>query len=1130
MKNLIQLFVTRFVASISIFGALVLFGLIAYFELGIEFFPEISIPVVAVSTPYAGAGPEEVAQELTEPIEDSLATLPGVSSITSTSSEGLSVVIINFNNSTDQDQAAVDVGQRLDTILNSLPSDADAPIVQKFDPSDEPILDIAVAAPGVSLTELQRYVDDNVTPALQRVEGIADVSLVGEIDRQFQVLLNPDQLGSYNLSPGQVVNAIRASATDLPIGSLDVSNGRILLTGRNTPGSLEAVAAIPVDSARGVSVSDVATVRDSSQDLESFSRVNGEQVVLLEAQKTSGGNSVAAANRVAQALEDLELPEGYSAEVVTDTTEFTEAVVSDTLVEIAIAVAAVGLTMLFFVGRLGTLLGVILAIPISITGAFIAFFFLGFTFNLMTLLAITVAVGLVVDDSIVVAENIDRYRDRNPQEGVVVGAAEVSTPVLASTLALLAVFLPISFLPGVIGDFFATFGLSMVAMIVFSYLASIFFLPMLLAYIPNPLPPGWRDLPRALGKAKSDAYWGLNLFKRIWFWVLIVGVAAFLYTQLGPLWLLALLAVPFILVAARYLGRLVSYLLGAVALSVYSFGDAITNVTRDAYVSSLGSVLARPWTVLVVAALLFSTLVFVAPRIGFNFTPPDDSGLLSATVELPSGVNLDEGNAVATRVERALLDDPLIETLQVTVGASDQNGVSSAGRIALGIQLVGKDERTRTTNEYAVVYQGRIEEALANVPEADISVQAGDAAGGPPPSDVYNLTLASNDFGALQEREPEIIRYLESLPYLRNVGSSLESTVSEQVFVLNNAQLTGTGLSASDVYSTLRTYNVGTEAAQVRSGGEDIPIQVQVNPRFVRDEQALISLPIFAPGLESRVPINSLGRFESRAAPTTLSRSNQTYSVNFEANLTTSAPPLLTVRTEIEEGLRQEGLIGDAVNIGDSGELDLVGDLARNGPIAFGLALLLTYLVIATQFNSFRFPVYLLLTVPLALIGVFWTFLFTGTSFDIISVLGVIMLIGLVVKNAILLLDVLFEQLREGEGSSLKEALIEAGRLRFRPIVMTAVTVVIISAPLLLGLGEGAEFRRPLGLVILAGVLTSSLLTFYVVPAAFYQFERRNFERGEGGSGEVAEAERRRAPTVVAPQRTPRPQTAESKS
>ena len=1124
MKSLIRLFVTRFVASISIFGALVLFGLVAYFELGIEFFPEISIPVVAVSTPYAGAGPEEVAQEVTEPIEDALATLPGVNSITSTSSEGLSVVVINFNNSADQDQAAVDVGQRLDTILNNLPSDADTPIVQKFDPSDEPILDIAVSAPGVSLTELQQYVDDNVTPVLQRVEGIADVSLVGEVDRQFQVLLNPDQLDAYNLSPAQVANAIRASATDLPIGSLDVANGRILLTGRNTPESLEAVSSISVDSERGIEVSDVATVRDSSEDLESFSRVDGEQVVLLEAQKTSGGNSVAAANSVERALEELELPQGYSAEVVSDTTEFTEAVVSDTLVEIAIAVAAVGLTMLFFVGRLGTLLGVILAIPISIMGAFIAFFLLGFTFNLMTLLAITVAVGLVVDDSIVVAENVDRYRDRDPKEGVVVGAAEVSTPVLASTLALLAVFLPISFLPGVIGDFFATFGLSMVAMISFSYLAAIFFLPMLLAYIPNPLPPGWRDLPRALGRTGRDARWGLTLYRRIWFWVLMVAVAAALYTQLGLIWLLGLLAVPFILVAARYLGRIILYLLGAVALSIYRVGNAITNVTRDAYVASLRGVLTRPWVVLVVAALLFSSLVFVAPRIGFNFTPPDDSGLLSATVELPTGVNLDESNAVAAEVERALLNDPLVETLQTTVGASDQNGVSGPGRIAFSIQLVGKDERSRTTNEYAVVYQQRIEEALANSPEADISVQAGDAGGGPPPSDVYTLTLASNDFSQLQEREPDVIRYLESVPYLRNVSSSLESTVSEQVFMLNRAQLTGTGLSATDVYSTLRAYNVGTEAAQVRSGGEDIPIQVQVNPRFVRDEQALISLPIFAPGLESRVPISSLGRFESRAAPTTLSRSNQTYSVNFEANLIPGAPPLLTVRNEMEEGLRAEGLIGGEVDIGDDGELDLVGDLATYGPIAFGLALLLTYLVIATQFNSFRFPVYLLLTVPLALIGVFWTFFFTGTSFDIISVLGVIMLIGLVVKNAILLLDVLFEQLREGERTSLKEALLEAGRLRFRPIVMTAVTVVIISAPLLLGLGEGAEFRQPLGLVILAGVLTSSLLTFYVVPAAFYQFERGNFE-GEGADT----AERPRTPVVATP-RTPRPQTAESKS
>ncbi len=1119
MKNLVKLFVARYVATISIFGALILFGGVSYLGLGIDLFPEIEIPIVSVVTTYPGAGSEEVVRQLSEPIEGTLSTLPGISSVTSTSSEGLSIVTAEFNAGTNVDEAAIDVSGRVNTVLGELPADANAPTVQKFDNAAQPIVTIAVTAPGVELSDVQTYVEDNVQTALQRVEGVADVSVTGPTAREVQVLVDPARLAAYDLSPAQVAAAVETSALDLPIGDITFSGSRILLTGRNTPETVGAIEEIQVDSARGIRVVDVATVRDTSAEVVTYARVDGEPVVLLEVRKTSGSNSVAIGNNVESAVEALTLPAGYTARIVTDTTAETETTVTGTIEEIYIAIAAVAVVMMFFVGRLGTIFAVVLAIPISIAGAFILFGVAGFTLNLITLLSITVAVGLVVDDSIVVAENIDRFQGMgyDRKEAVIRGAGEVSTAVLAATLSLLAVFLPISFLPGIIGDFFRQFGLSMAAMVAFSYLASMFFLTMVLAYLPNPLPPGWRALPKALGTLGADLRWVASLLRNVWLYILVVAAAAALYFLgpvfgLSPVVAVAALLLPAALLVLRYVGRLILHVLGAISLTLYRAGDWVTNATRDAYAKSLAVVLNYAWVVLGLAALLAGTLFFVFPRIGFIFTPPEDNGQLVITMELPTGTSLDQTNFLASELETYLFADPLVETVQTTVGVGDTTGDSSPSRASLTADL--SEMRTASTDELAVTYEARLGTVLAGYPEAELSVasEAGDAftnAG-------YTLNLTSSDLGLLRERELAIRTVLSENPNLRNVESSLAASLSERVFVIDNAGLTGSGLTPAAIYETLRTYNTGSTAGTLRTDGDEYDIVVRANPLDIEDEQTLLSLPIYAPELETEVPIGQFGRFETRDAPSTINRANQAYALDFTADLAPEAEPLLTVTNEIEVTLRDGGLIDGRVVQGSAGGLDLLGDLVLYGPIAFALALLLNYLVIGTQFNSFKFPLYLLVTVPLALIGALWLLYATGTALDVIGVLGVVMLIGLVTKNAILLLEVLMERINEegGKVTSLKDALVEAGRLRFRPIVMTTATVAIISLPLILGFGEGAELRYSLGLTILGGVVTSALLTFYVVPAAFYQFERKNFERNQEDSGSQTTSSRTAEPTA----------------
>ena len=1109
MINLVAFFVQRFVLAISIFLAIFLFGLVGFLNTGISLLPEVDIPVVSVSTAYPGASPTEVVDQISEPIESALTSLEGLNTISSTSSEGFSLVVVEFTSGTDPDEAATDVNQQVSAIVNTLPGNAETPSVDTFDPNDQPILDVAIAAAGASLSAVQTFVEDEVELALQRTEGVADISIISPVEQQVEVLLDPAVLSGFNLSPQAVANAIRSFAVTVPAGDLRVGEERILLIGRNTPSNLAQVEEIPVDSARGLRVRDVAVVRDTTTDQESFTRLNGAPVVTLEVRKRSGANSVETAQRVRETLAGLDLPETYTAEIIGDETTFIANTVSATSSQIFLVVFIVAFVVLIFVGNLGAVFSVMLAVPISLAGALIFFNLLGFTFNIITLLAITVAIGIVVDDSIVIAENITRLRERGlrGREAVIQGAGEVSAAVLASTLSLLAVFLPISFLPGQIGEFFSQFGLTLAFTIVFSYLEALFFLTVRMAYLPNPLPPTWSQLGGAASRIGADARVILSALSRVWFWVLFAAFAAGLYFA-GPnlfslgvpsfVYPLGALLLPLALFLGLYLGRLLLFFVGAIARTCYEGGNWLITKLRSGYGSLLNVLLSNAVFVMIGAAALFASLFFVAPRLGFNFTPPIDSGQLSVSLELPPGTSLTETNRVAGNVEQALLSDPLVTQVLATIGAQGSNqglatGNANAERAEFLVELVGKDERPKQTGALAVDFEGKLEEVLADEVNVDLNVSAAQQAG-PPGTAEYQLDLGSSDLEALRERTDAALAVLQDTPGLRNPEASLSETVSEQVFVINTSELISAGLSVEEVYGTLRAYNVGLDAAQVRREGEEFPILVRANPRVLADQQALLSLPVFPQGGGGSVQLGTLGRFESREAPSAISRTNQTFSAALTASTAPDGPPLSVVRANVEQTLQREGLLDGRVSLLTEGT-DLTGDLQRVAPIAFGLALLLNYLVIASQFNTFRYPLYILLSVPLALVGAMWLFYITGTALDINSVLGFVILIGLVTKTAILLLDVV--QSRQQEGVDLREALLEAGKLRFRPILMTTLTVIVIGLPLLFGGGEGSEFRRPLGLVILGGVVSSSLLTLFVVPAAFYLFERGRFEKEE---------------------------------
>ncbi|MBZ9713556.1 efflux RND transporter permease subunit [Deinococcus multiflagellatus] len=1092
---LVRFSVRNYVFSIGIFVMLVLAGLVATFRLGVELLPNFEVPVLAVSTAYPGANPDQVDREVSRRIEDAVSTLAGVVDINTTSVTNQSAVVITFTDDTDIDSAANSVSQAVAAIRAALPDGSEAPVVQKFDPNDTPILTLALLGGSAPPAQVTALAEDVLVPRLERIDGVADVSLTGGPERQVQVLLDPARLQAYNLTPARVTGAISASALDLPAGAVAQGGTQTQFSTRNTPRSAAEVARIPLDS--GVQVGDVARVRDTAAEPTSLARVNGQPAVLLSVRKGSGTNSVAVTDRVRAAMEAQPLPKGYALTLASDTTRETRATVKDTFKEFLIAVGAVGVICLLFLGRLNTVFAVVLAIPISISAAPLLFSLLGFTFNIISLLAIIVAIGIVVDDSIVVAENVQRYRDLgySPVRSVLLGGSEVFSAVTAASFSLLAVLLPLSFMPGILGQFFSQFGLGIAAAIALSWLESLLFLTVRMAYTQNPEPVTWREVPGILGRFPLLLRQSLAGVRTLpgWLGLALAGAALTAGLRAAGLALpvalgLAVLLAPLGLAVVRYLLTVLYAVLEALTGTLHGLTNRGVQATARAYARSLGGALRRPWAVMAVAGLFLLSAGLALRGVGFAFTPQTDSGSLTVDLDLPTGTDLQTTNRLTRQVEENLLARPEVRLVQTSVGAGSLTGGNNPNAASLTVTLIPKSERPGIETLVAR-YLRDLQRVAASVPGTEVLVAS--QQGGPGGSADITLALTAPNQALLVQRNREVVRLLSQDPNLRTVESSLSATRQERTFVPDPTRLSGTGLSASDVAQALRTYNDGSVAGRVRDGDRSVDIVVRLDPALISGEQSLLSQTLYSQALGANLTLGELGGFALAQAPATLSRLNKAYTATLDINLVDGGPNPFAYQQELVKRVEKAGLLSGGVTLGNAsafGSAGLTGDLVFYGPILMLVAVLLTYLVLGSQFNSFRYPVYLLLPVPIAIVGALWTLNFFGVNLDVITVLGMVILLGLSTKNSILYLEFVTERVRT---LPLREALIEAAELRFRPIIMTTLTVLVISVPLILGQGEGAEFRRGLGIVILGGVITSTLLTFYVVPSVFWQFERR---------------------------------------
>jgi hydrophobic/amphiphilic exporter-1 (mainly G- bacteria), HAE1 family len=1075
----IKFSVSRYVFSIGIFVAVVLLGIISIPRLGVDLLPNFEVPVLAVSTSYAGATPDQVDLNISRKIEDAVSTLSGVSDIRSTSVSGQSAVIITYQNGTDINSAANAVSQAVAGIRGTLPTAADAPVVQKFDPNAQPIITLSLLGGAARISDLNTYATDTLKPLLERVTGVADVTISGGPSRQVQVLLDPQSLQTYNLTPARVIGAIQASALDLPAGNISQNGNSVGFSTRSTPTSTADVQNILVDSQSGIRVSDIGAVRDSAADTTSYARLNGKPAVLISIRKASGSNSVSVADNVRAAAEKVKLPTGYQILAASDDTRQTKSSVDDTFKEFFIGIAAVGFVVLLFLGRLNTVFAVVLAIPISVSAAPLLYGLMGFTFNIISLLAIIVAIGIVVDDSIVVAENVQRYRDRGYGlvRSVLVGGSEVFSAVTAASFSLLAVLIPLSFMPGILGQFFRQFGLGLAAAIALSWLESLLFLTVRMAYTKESEPITWRTFGRRLPEMVRFGI-SARVLRNGWTYVVLVlyGIILFLSARtLGPIALIVgLLLYPVFLSLIRVLYGL----LEAVTGTLHGVTDRAVNAVAHAYARSLAYLLPRNGWVILVGFLFLASIIIPLRGVGFAFTPKSDTGQLSVSLTMPPSADLSQTNSITSKLESYLLKRPEVRLVSTSVSGQSSN---------LDVTLKPKADRP-AIDPLIEVYRRALTPITAGVTGSNLVVGA--QQNGPGGSADISLALNAPNQAALLEANRKVVALLSRQPDISTLKSSLSETRQERNFVPDPARLSGSGLTNSDLANALRSYNAGSTAGTLRDGDNSIDIVVKLDPALVGSEQSLLSQTVYSQALQANLPLSSLGNFRLQQAPATLNRFNKAYTATVDINLAPGAPSAFAYQTTLIDKARAAGLLTGGVTLGDAssfGSSALTGDLVFYGPIVLILAVLLTYLVLGSQFNSFRYPLYLQLPVPLAIVGAVWALFLFKTSLDIITILGMVILLGLATKNAILYLEFVTDRMKT---LPIFDALVEAAQLRFRPILMTTLTVLVISVPLVLGQGDGAEFRRGLGIVILGGVITSTLLTFYIVPSVFYRFEK----------------------------------------
>ena len=1004
------------VFTIMMMLCLMVLGLASWQRMSVEEFPDVDFPFIVIHTTYAGASPESVESEITKKLEDQINTISGLKQLTSQSSEGLSTIVAQFNLDISSATAAQDVREKIATVSAKFRDEIDQPVVERYDPTSSPIMSVVFESQNMSLRELSTYIDQRLVPQLRTVPGIGSVNLLGDAKRQIRIHINPIKLQSFGIGIDQVINTLKTENTQIPTGTLKQSSKEVVV-------EIQSKIINPIDfgnlivaqkNGAPIYLKQLAQVEDTQAEQTTGAFLKGKSAVSIDILRSADTNVINVVDGSYKVLDQIktQLPEGTSLQVVADSSKSIRATIKDvarTIIEGAVLAVII---VLLFLGSFRSTIITGLTLPIALLGTLTFIWAFGFTINMMTLLALSLCIGLLIDDAIVVRENIVRHAEMGKDHitAALEGTKEIGLAVLATTLTIVAVFLPVAFMGGIIGRFFYQFGVTVSIAVLISMFVSFTLDPMLSAH--------WAE--------KSKINQKPSIVKRFFDWI---------SAQLDKL--------------------------------NHVYAHLLKLALRFRFI-----------TIAVAIASLFGALA-LSKMIGTEFVPIPDKGEIRIKFETPVDASLEYTEVKLKQVDQIVRQNPLvISTYGVINGATDRG----KNHVSLKVSVIPRQQRTETLTDINNEFRSRLENiagiSITSVASADETVS-----GGQKP---IMISIKGQDLEELQKISDRFMQQMAQVKGIVDLESSLKDPKPTLSMTVNRAMASDLGLSVNQIGNVLRPLIAGdnvTTWEDERGETYDVNLRLNDHQRTIpQDIQRLYinSNKTDTNGQSILIPLSSVTALDQSYGASQINRRDLSREILIEAN--TSGRPAGDIGKDIQK-IQDNFKLPVGYSFDTQGANADMAESAGYALTAVTLSIVFIYIVLGSQFNSFIHPAAIMASLPLSLIGVFLALFLFKSTMNLFSIIGIIMLMGLVTKNAILLIDFIKKAMENGQNRY--DAILQAGTTRLRPILMTTSAMVMGMIPLALGLGEGGEQSAPMAHAVIGGVITSTLLTLVVVPVIF---------------------------------------------
>lgn len=1011
--NLSNLAVRRPVTTLIALCTVILIGLVSIMGLPMDLFPNIELPVAAVMVTYPNTSPEEVENMITKPIEQQLATVEGLDTLTSMSLAGSSITIVQFDMGTDMNFATLDMREKIAMVQSFLPDGAGDPIVLKMNPNSMPVMQIYISG-DMSLSDLYTLVDGDISSSFERINGVASVSVNGGIEKEIAVTFQQERLAGYGLTLSTVSQMLSAENINLPSGTVDKGSQELIVRTMGEFKSVDEIAQYPLTlpTREVIHLQDIASIKEQYQEQESISRIDKTQSIGIYLTKQSGANTVDVSDRAQRTIEtlkekypDLEFTIGMNQ------ADYIESSVSSVAAS-AIQGALLAVIVIFlFLRNLNSTLIIAVSIPTSFLATFILMNGMGMTLNMITLTSLTLAVGMLVDNSVVVLENIFRINQQlgDPKEAAVIGSREVYMAIIASTMTSVVVYLPIALSGGISGAMFKDFCYTIIFALLSSLIVSLTIVPMLSSKLMQK-------------QVNTD------------------------YLRIGT---------------KRYKYKLVP-----------KFAQLITSLTNQ-YVKTIRWALVRRKRTIVACVLIFALSITLVGIVGMELLPASDEGSFSITAEMPYGTSLADKNAIAEEIESYVMTIPELEHCTVSISSSNMLG-GSDNTASISVTLTDKQDRDRSTHQ--IVKETKKE--LAHITGAEITYSEGSMTSSMMGGTDMALTLRGEELTVLDSISNDLMSALSDIDGVVEVTSSVEEGNPEIRVILNRTVAANYGVTAYQLANGLSASLSGSTSTKLKVDGDEIEVNLALTDNYhsTVENMKQIMIPTAA---GQTVPVGELATMEYDNSPSLINRENQQRTVTL--SLSIDGRDLGSVSQDVLKTMNQYPF-PDGYSYDTGGQQEQMMEAFGSLLTALIVSILLVYFLLAAQFESFLYPLIVMMSIPFAMSGAFLALFLTGKRLSMTAFIGLIMLVGIVVNNAILLIEFISQN---RETMERNEAVTLAGKTRLRPILMTTVTTVVGMIPMALGLGDGGEILSPMAVSVIGGLIASTLVTLILIPVLY---------------------------------------------